>query len=55
MSAITNDWLSVLKPEFSKSYYKQLFEKVKEEYSTRQIFPAADDIFNAFHLTPFSS
>lgn len=54
MSAITNDWLSVLKPEFSKPYYKQLFEKVREEYSQRQIFPAADDIFNAFHLTPLS-
>lgn len=54
MAAITNDWLSALKPEFSKPYYKQLFEKVKEEYSTQQIFPAADDIFNAFHLTPLS-
>ena len=25
---------------------------MKNEYATRQIFPPADDIFNAFHLTP---
>ena len=34
--------------------YKKLFETVNEEYRTRQIFPPADDIFNAFHLTPLS-
>ena len=54
MSAIANDWLNVLKPEFSKTYYKKLFETVRLEYETRRIFPEADDIFNAFHLTPLS-
>ncbi len=53
MSAITNDWLNVLKDEFKKPYYKRLFDFVREEYKTRQIFPPADDIFNAYHLTPF--
>ena len=52
MAAIANDWLEPLKPEFSKPYYAELFKFVKNEYSTRQIFPPADDIFNAFHLTP---
>ena len=52
MSMIQNDWLEPLKPEFSKPYYAELFKFVKNEYSTRQIFPPADDIFNAFHLTP---
>ena len=52
MAAINNDWLDALKEEFRKPYYKQLFEKVNEEYKTRLIFPPADDIFNAFHLTP---
>ena len=54
MSAIANDWLNVLKPEFSKPYYKKLFETVRHEYETRRIFPDANDIFNAFHLTPLS-
>ena len=52
MSMIQNDWLAPLKSEFSKPYYAELFTFVKNEYATRQIFPPADDIFNAFHLTP---
>jgi uracil-DNA glycosylase len=54
MGAISNDWLKPLQPEFSKPYYAALYKKVREEYSTRQIFPQADDIFNAFALTPLS-
>ncbi len=54
MAAISNDWLDVLKGEFRKPYYKKLFETVTEEYRTHQVFPPADDIFNAFHLTPLS-
>ncbi len=54
MPPISNDWLEPLKPEFQKPYYKELFQKVTEEYQTRKIFPPADDIFNAFHLTPLS-
>lgn len=52
MAAISNDWLAPLKPEFSKPYYAKLYKKVKEEYNTRRIYPPADDIFNAFALTP---
>ena len=52
MAAINNDWLDALKEEFSKPYYRELFKKVNEEYSRYQIFPPADDIFNALHLTP---
>lgn len=52
MAAINNDWLDALKGEFSKPYYKKLFETVNQEYRTHRIYPPADDIFNAFHLTP---
>ncbi len=52
MSAITNDWAEPLSEEFKKPYYSALYQKVKEEYNTQQIFPAAEDVFNAFHLTP---
>ena len=54
MGAISNDWLSPLKPEFSKPYYAKLYKKVMEEYRTRLIFPPANDIFNAFELTPLN-
>ena len=52
MAMIENDWLAELGAEFRKPYYKTLYEFVKTEYNTNQVFPPADDIFNAFHLTP---
>ena len=52
MSMIDNDWLVELKDEFSKPYYKELYNFVKNEYNTRVVYPPADDIFNALHLTP---
>lgn len=51
---INNDWLPALGEEFRKPYYKNLYEFVKSEYNTKQVFPPADDIFNAFHFTPLS-
>ena len=54
MSAISNDWLEQLRPEFSKAYYKKLFDKIKEEYSKCAVYPNSDDIFNAFQLTPYN-
>lgn len=53
MGAIQNDWLQAVGGEFRKPYYKELYDFVKEEYSTRVIYPPADDIFNALHLTAF--
>ena len=52
MGAIQNDWLQAVGGEFRKPYYKELYDFVKEENSTRVIYPPADDIFNALHLTP---
>lgn len=54
MGAIQNDWLEPLSPEFRKPYYSNLYKKIREEYSTRQIFPPSDEIFTAFELTPLS-
>lgn len=53
MAMIQNDWLQAIGAEFRKPYYTELFKFVKQEYDTKQVFPPADDIFNAFHLTPF--
>lgn len=52
MAAITNDWLEPLKPEFSKEYYKKLYFMVMDEYKHHLVFPLADDVFNAYALTP---
>ena len=54
MAAIDNDWLVPLSPEFKKPYYKNLYETVRREYRQGPVFPPADDIFNAFALTPLN-
>ena len=52
MAGLNGDWYEALKEEFRKPYYKKLFDTVNEEYRSHKIFPPANDIFNAFHLTP---
>ena len=54
MSAISNDWLEPLSPEFKKDYYRVLYNKVVEEYKEKTIFPPSEEIFSAFDLTPLS-
>ncbi|HBD01849.1 MAG TPA: uracil-DNA glycosylase [Lachnoclostridium sp.] len=55
MGAIENDWLEPLSEEFKKPYYRELYQKVKHEYETAQVFPDPNDIFNAFQFTPLSN
>lgn len=52
MPAISGEWEKALQGEFRKPYYRKLFETVGREYRTTTVYPPADDIFNAFHLTP---
>ena len=54
MAAISNDWLGPLSAEFKKPYYAALYRKIKEEYTDHVVYPPADQIFSAFHLTPLS-
>ncbi len=49
---IDNEWLPYLKAEFSKPYYKSLYEFIKKEYSERVIYPPSDEIFSALMHTP---
>lgn len=52
MAMLTGEWLDAMQGEFHKPYYKELYQFVKDEYSSTQVFPPADDIFNAMHFTP---
>lgn len=52
MPPISGEWAKALNGEFRKPYYRELFQKIGEEYNTRRVFPDPDDIFNAFHFTP---
>lgn len=55
MAAISNDWLGPLSGEFRKPYYRKLYDTVMNEYRTKEIYPAPDDIFNAFSFTPLAN
>ncbi|MGI5948782.1 uracil-DNA glycosylase [Peptoniphilus sp.] len=50
---IKNDWQEILEEEFEKDYYKNLRELLIDEYRHYQIFPKAEDIFNAFNYTSY--
>ncbi len=54
MAMLTNDWADAVGDEFSKDYYKSLYLFLKDEYTHHKIYPPADDIFNAMHLTPLA-
>ena len=53
MVNIGNSWDEILKDEFRKEYYLRLREFLKEEYSTRVIYPDMYNIFNAFKYTAY--
>lgn len=54
MGMIANDWLPALRVEFGKPYYKELYRFVCQEYASQTVYPPAEDIFNALHMTPLS-
>lgn len=53
MINIGNDWDELLKGEFEKPYYLELREFLKNEYSTKIIYPNVYDIFNALKYTSY--
>ncbi len=52
MIQIRKSWYELLKDEFNKDYFKKLQEFLKEEYSTREIYPSEQNIFNALNHVP---
>lgn len=53
MVDLGNDWDELLKEEFKKEYYLKLREFLKEEYSTRVIYPNMNNIFEALKYTSY--
>ena len=47
------NWDNKLKDEYTKDYYKNLYEFVTKEYATQTIYPPSNLILNALNLTPF--
>ncbi|WP_114782801.1 uracil-DNA glycosylase [Botryobacter ruber] len=50
---IEESWQKVLQDEFEKPYFKNLVAFVKDEYATQKVYPAGNEIFNAFQMCPF--
>ncbi len=50
---IEASWKDKLHEEFDKPYFETLTRFIHEEYKTQQIFPPANEIFNAFDKCPF--
>lgn len=50
---IDESWKQQLKDEFGKEYFKKLTDFIRNEYTSKKIFPPAKLIFNAFDHTPF--
>ncbi len=50
--ALSGGWEAAMRPEFSKPYYRKLFETVKEEYQKGPVFPPSSEVLSAFELTP---
>ena len=49
-----NDWALPIQQELSQDYYKNLRQFLTEEYKNSLVCPPKEDIFNAFHLTPYA-
>ncbi len=50
---IAEDWKALLADEFEQPYFAELVGFVRDEYSSRQIFPRGTNIFRAFDKCPF--
>ena len=55
MVNIGNDWDEILKEDFLSDNYRNLRLFLKDEYSTRTVYPDMYDIFNALKYTPYSA
>lgn len=54
MVHIGNSWDQILAEEFNKEYYLRLRGFLKEEYTTRTVYPDMHDIFNALKFTDYN-
>ncbi len=48
-------WQAVLHEEFQKPYFQRLISFIKEEYSTKSVFPPAKNIFSALDNCPLGT
>lgn len=50
---LRNDWAVILERELELPYYKELEQRLEEEYREHTIYPKRSDLFRALHLTSY--
>ncbi|MGB3368844.1 MAG: uracil-DNA glycosylase [Acidaminobacteraceae bacterium] len=54
MEILNKSWQEKLSGEFDKEYYHKLMEFLDDEYKTKEIYPAKEDVFNALNYSDFN-
>jgi uracil-DNA glycosylase len=52
---MATDWNPLLRDQFDLPYWSELQEFVARERQTHAVYPPADEVFNALHLTPHAN
>jgi uracil-DNA glycosylase len=52
---MTTDWNPLLRDQFDLPYWHDLQQFVADERRAHPVYPPADEVFAALHLTPFAS
>lgn len=55
MKYFKNDWNEVLENIINSDYFRDLMKTLEEERQKYNIYPAKDDMFRAFDLTPYNN
>lgn len=50
---ITEKWDEVLKDEYEKPYFKELMQRVDEEYAMHEVYPPREHIYDALKLVDY--
>lgn len=50
-----DEWSTILEDEFTKEYMNALAQFVKQKRFENHVYPSADNVFNAYRLTPYSN
>lgn len=53
MLTLPNDWNNLMKDEYEKPYFQKLMTFLEKQYRTEVVYPAKEDLFTAFKLTPY--
>lgn len=53
MTDLGTSWKKVLEEELEKPYFLELMRNLEQKYEEEIIYPAKEEIFRAFHLTPY--